>query len=440
MNYTKEMVAATLGPIVFVAIVCLYYLISSALCALKSKEDQVNRSHRYTHAFLVTTYIVIIGSSTKPIHYFKCEEYALPDGSHERYLSADVSIDCDGDEWEAYSKYAAVMILVYPVGIPLMYYVMIYRQRRILSDEALVEAERANGSPTIGHLDFLVAPYKSEHYNFEVLETVRRLLLAAIVGVVSANAVAAPVLGIIISAVFQWAFTKYEPYRNDGDNDLSVLLSFGLVFLFLAALLIKVDATSDAERDQVLLGALLIIVLFSGPIMLALILIRDMVLIIKERFWPANRGDGDNDGVVSALAGAGSATGGQAAASADGLIHASFPAGRMDFGICEKNGRFVVTKSSGVAMEQGVEVNDEVVQIGTVVLADKFKDVENDQRFNEVSRMIGTFPRPLTVVFAKSPGCDVESMHSIRSLSGDRPPSIVVGQSLDQEETDKVFL
>ena len=115
---------------------------------------------------------------------------------------------------------------------------------------------------------------------------------------------------------------------------------------------IKVDATSDGERDQVLLGALLIVVLFSGPIMLALILIRDMVLTIKERFWPANRGDGDNDGVVSALAGAGSATGGQAAASADGLIHASFPAGRMDFGICEKNGRFVVTKSSGVAMEQ----------------------------------------------------------------------------------------
>lgn len=68
MNYTKGMVVATLGPIVFVAIVYLYYLISSLFCAPKSEEEKVKRSHRYTHAFLIATYIVIIGSSTKPIH------------------------------------------------------------------------------------------------------------------------------------------------------------------------------------------------------------------------------------------------------------------------------------------------------------------------------------------------------------------------------------
>ena len=172
----------------------------------------------------------------------------------------------------------------------------------------------------------------------------------------------------------------------------------------------------------VMLG-MLVGVLAAGPVLSAVEVFWD---------WLVATSSAVSGGTMD-LAGAGSAMNSQAAAPSDGLIHASFPDGPMGFGICEKNGRFVVTKSSGVAMEQGVEVNDEVVQIGTVVLADKFKDVENDQRFNEVSRMIGTFPRPLTIVFAKPPGGDVESMHSIRSLSGDRPPSLVVRSSLDQK-------
>ena len=94
---------------------------------------------------------------------------------------------------------------------------------------------------------------------------------------------------------------------------------------------------------------------------------------------------------------------GQAAASADGLIHASFPDGPMGFGVHEKDGKFVVTKSSGVAKEQGVEIGDAVVQIGTVVLADELKGVESSQRFGEVGRVVGTFPRPVAVVFAKAP-------------------------------------
>ena len=82
-------------------------------------------------------------------------------------------------------------------------------------------------------------------------------------------------------------------------------------------------------------------------------------------------------------------------------IAVRFPAGTMGFDICEKDGKFIVASSSGVAKEQGVGINDVVVQIGTVVLADELKDVEDDQRFHEVMRMLGSFPRPLTIVFAK---------------------------------------
>ena len=104
------------------------------------------------------------------------------------------------------------------------------------------------------------------------------------------------------------------------------------------------------------------------------------------------------------LAGAaGSVMTSQAAAPSDGLVHASFPDGPMGFQIHEEDGKFVVDSSSGVAKEQGVEIGDAVVQIGTVVVADELKGVESSQRFGEVGRVVGTFPRPVAVVFAKAP-------------------------------------
>ena len=169
---------------------------------------------------------------------------------------------------------------------------------------------------------------------------------------------------------------------------------------------------SEDDRDQKVFGVLLIFILIAGPLILTLI---TMAQFLRAASSVATRscckeeaplGNGNlplESGGTMDLAGAGSAMNLQAAAPSDGLIHASFPDGPMGFQIHEEYRKFVVTKSSGVAKEQGVEIGDVLVQIGTVVLADELKDVENDQRFNEVSRMIGTFPRPVAVVFAKAP-------------------------------------
>jgi hypothetical protein len=45
----------------------------------------------------------------------------------ERYLVADMSLNCGSDEWRDGAIYAAFMVLVYPVGIPMMYLWMLYQ-------------------------------------------------------------------------------------------------------------------------------------------------------------------------------------------------------------------------------------------------------------------------------------------------------------------------
>ena len=52
-----------------------------------------------------------------PQRSFACRIF---DEDYGSFLKADYSIDCDGDEHALFQGYALVMILVYPVGIPLM--------------------------------------------------------------------------------------------------------------------------------------------------------------------------------------------------------------------------------------------------------------------------------------------------------------------------------
>ena len=81
--------------------------------------------------------------------------------------------------------------------------------------------------------------------------TIMRLSLGAIIGIVSESAAAAPVLGAVISVVFALFFARHEPYAERSDNTLSITLAFSLVLFFLAALMIKVDATSEIQKISI---------------------------------------------------------------------------------------------------------------------------------------------------------------------------------------------
>ena len=80
-----------------------------------------------TLLFLVL-FLIYPGTSAAIFATFQCED--LSDGT--RWLRADLSIDCDSTTHTGFSAYAAVMILVYPIGTPVLYYVLLRRNRAAL--------------------------------------------------------------------------------------------------------------------------------------------------------------------------------------------------------------------------------------------------------------------------------------------------------------------
>ena len=160
---------------------------------------------------------------------------------------------------------------------------LLYRHRDIISDPIALEAEGRNPkvpNPNVGSILFLIQAYQPKYYFWEVIECARRLLLASIIGIVSDNAAAAPSLGLLItvffSAVFEYNRLHYHQriFKDANVDTLSILLQFSLTLIFTAALMIKVDVSSEDRQDQKVYSWILIVILFQGPFLLLLLELR----------------------------------------------------------------------------------------------------------------------------------------------------------------------
>ena len=227
------------------------------------------QSQLIVNVFFALTFLVMVGTSTTLFHYLKCHEFIVPDadgGGTRRFLFKDYSIDCDSARYKAYVPFVMLMMLIYPFGIPFLYYNALFAFKDTLSNQAAVDREAANGYPTIGHLKFLFLSYRPETFYFEAVDCGRRLTLASAVGVLDADSAAAPVLGLLICFVFNYVFTEVSPYKKPEDNDLAVVLAKSLTMIYLSALMTKTGAT---DPDSAAFGLMMVGVMMTGPVAIA---------------------------------------------------------------------------------------------------------------------------------------------------------------------------
>ena len=98
----------------------------------------VARGQIISNLFLLLTYLVIVSASSTIFQYFKCDSFKIPeidqlDGvKKERYLFVDYSIDCDSAYYLSMRPFAIVMVLIYPVGIPVLYFTLLFKNRAVL--------------------------------------------------------------------------------------------------------------------------------------------------------------------------------------------------------------------------------------------------------------------------------------------------------------------
>lgn len=138
----------------------------------------------YIYVFLFFTYLIFPGVSTVIFQMFSCQnvDEDNDDPGANYYLRADYSVSCESDRYYFGLSWAIVMLFVYPLGIPMFYFYLLYRTKYYIAtrnenvDEITGQIRRAALFP----LAFLFDAYKPKFWFWEVVEAFQRLFFTGV--------------------------------------------------------------------------------------------------------------------------------------------------------------------------------------------------------------------------------------------------------------------
>eukprot|EP00752_Nemacystus_decipiens_P008150 g7289.t1 len=288
----QRLLLTTLTPLGLVLVLVCTYWVAKRRAGTGSASVLARRAAwtRHMAAGLLLAFLVLTSTSTVVFQIFACDEEAV---EGESYLRADYSLSCDAKRRMWYKVYAGVMILVYPIGIPLMYAYILWtnreslnpktqpdggavdpqasrRPRRALSRmdnthtakespaELKERLRKRSLNPDLLPSMFLWKDFGGSLYFFEVIDCGRRILLTGALVFIAPNTATQAAVACMLAFASLLGFELLRPHLDTVD---SWLYRLGCVVIFLSnflALLIKADAAGD--RNCEVLGGILVAV------------------------------------------------------------------------------------------------------------------------------------------------------------------------------------
>jgi hypothetical protein len=133
-NYYAKLIVITTTPIGLVIAISLLYLLPRYLAArAQSAREEVEyavRQHKRIRRMawklmLFTLFLLYPGVSSSILGMFVCRDiHGKP------YLFNDFSLECYDSTWYYYLPFILVMVFLYPIGIPALFYALLHKYRK----------------------------------------------------------------------------------------------------------------------------------------------------------------------------------------------------------------------------------------------------------------------------------------------------------------------
>jgi hypothetical protein len=173
-NWSHKLVATTAIPIGLVAVALMY----QAGDAAYQKEPftlngtPVKYALEYLFFFLPAISKTICSS-------FACTVYDEGEVFEVSYMTADLGISCDSDEYKFITSYAGLMVVILPLGVPIMMY-MLLRSHRVAIES---RATRKGTDEELGldHLTLWFSRNDPLFWWYSIVDMMRRLIFTSII-------------------------------------------------------------------------------------------------------------------------------------------------------------------------------------------------------------------------------------------------------------------
>uniref|UniRef100_A0A7S2HIT6 Uncharacterized protein n=1 Tax=Octactis speculum TaxID=3111310 RepID=A0A7S2HIT6_9STRA len=219
--------------------------------------------------FLVFTYTIFQSTSSIIFDIFSFDNLGT---DNECYLTSDYTTRCNTARWRLWVIYAACCVLVYPIGIPFMYFTLLWRNRHIIDpslDETGARArmgdnfgksrvaqalEIRNADRKIQYLAFLFESFEPRYWWWEVFESFRRLTMTSFQVFIFPGSSRQMFTSLAASFLFVKMYSYCNPYVLDSDDILAETVQWVTALTIGIALMLSVGSISSSG----FVGAMLI--------------------------------------------------------------------------------------------------------------------------------------------------------------------------------------
>jgi hypothetical protein len=321
--YTKLLIT-TMAPLVVSVVIGVIHVRARYICRASAAPRAIaeydmtgalkRAKVKHLSAFLTFTFLIYSTVSTVVFQTFACEYF---EDTKQNWLRADYSVSCDTDTHTAYERYAIAMVIVYPIGILLLYTVLLWRHRHNLNptttattaDSITIDIEKPEGlrallnpvfqflkrcygsaaikattpaaatgnqqqqqqqqlldtrqsDTSLAPIKFLWGPYRQQAYWWELVECIRRLALTGFLVFILPGTAGQSAVACVFAGLSLGVFGLVQPYAESSD---STDYWFGTWILFLStfiALVLKGDNSKESASYNNFMAVVLVV--FGG--------------------------------------------------------------------------------------------------------------------------------------------------------------------------------
>jgi len=197
-------------------------------------------------------FLLYPSTSAKVLSMFLCRNV-----DSQSYMLVDFNIVCGGPEWNRFLPAGIIFLIMYPIGIPLLFFGLL-RQYRKKHDEEIIRII----------LGFLFSAYTPRNWYFEMLDMGHKLFLTSLIPFLPPNA-QIPV-AMVVAILYLNAIIVISPYVRQIDDRIHSLAQVEIFLLLLLGLTISNNGTMPPGSSTDIALSFLLFVLFIGLLLLFL--------------------------------------------------------------------------------------------------------------------------------------------------------------------------
>ena len=240
-NYEDHLAFTMFAPVVLATAILLCFFLWPFLKAIASLDARwFRRGNPKEMLFAALPWQLLLSFLTFPMVSssaflaFSCEDF----DNGRSFLRADFAIECYTEDYAGVEQLAWLGIFLFPVGISVLYAVLLVASRRAVIDEKPTSLSKALG--------FLVRDFEPTFMWWELLMLWRQLFLVGFAVLVMPGTIEQLMIAFLVTLGYMLLFAVAAPYKNDSDDYFAKACSFALTAVFFFAVVIKFGVLTDA--------------------------------------------------------------------------------------------------------------------------------------------------------------------------------------------------